>query len=494
MKRLFLSSAALVASGGLAAAEIAVGGDASMGVKYDGSDVSVAHDVDLELAFSGQTDGGLSFGVAAVFTNQHGVTSTVTSMPNVVSVDLSLDYGDDTKRLARIETGSGTTHYADDGSTPVFSYESIGQNGTRLASSGMQVYLDSGVILPGQGVYNRDLGSGDFVATPVTKGQQFVALGAGDDGSALVSGIQWEHVDVTDDSTSNYNLDQISVMYLDENRYAVSPIAFDTSSASTGLPSNADAASSNNELAVVQRDADGNWSLVYIYDYNGDDLTATGGSAPSGFAGRVADGDLDAGNDDVTGDAATVSAEAQAVLENIRMRLGEYTVFVNDPTAPAIVTDTMDKMATGTLEYTQSVADGSASGTLNNDATVHLSGGFGKITVGSVDAADAGAVGMGDIGYDGIGVDDVAEALRNKSSADFLYEFSAAGAGIAISADAGGDDAALGVAQNKLAGVSMGGCGQAAGGGRRWPLQSSRRNYRGSRAAAVSPHCRGRFR
>ncbi len=57
-----------------------------------------------------------------------------------------------------------------------------------------------------------------------------------------------------------------------------------------------------------------------------------------------------------------------------------------------------------------------------DDATVWVEGEWGKLTVGDVDTAVEAVVGgIADIGWDGLGVDDVAEALRGDGTADILY-------------------------------------------------------------------------
>ncbi len=55
------------------------------------------------------------------------------------------------------------------------------------------------------------------------------------------------------------------------------------------------------------------------------------------------------------------------------------------------------------------------------DAVVYIEGGFGKLAAGDVDSADAAVTGLGDLGFDGIGTDDVAEAQRGSTDANLLY-------------------------------------------------------------------------
>ena len=63
MKRILLASTALVMSAGIAAAEVAVGGDGRMGVQsLDGGDVKFSSRVRISFTASGETDNGLTFG------------------------------------------------------------------------------------------------------------------------------------------------------------------------------------------------------------------------------------------------------------------------------------------------------------------------------------------------------------------------------------------------------------------------------------------------
>lgn len=62
MKKLLIATTALVATAGVAAAEVAVSGDGYMGVVYNGADLNFASRVRVAFELSGETDGGLSFG------------------------------------------------------------------------------------------------------------------------------------------------------------------------------------------------------------------------------------------------------------------------------------------------------------------------------------------------------------------------------------------------------------------------------------------------
>jgi outer membrane protein OmpU len=66
------------------------------------------------------------------------------------------------------------------------------------------------------------------------------------------------------------------------------------------------------------------------------------------------------------------------------------------------------------------------------DAEVYISGGFGKISFGNQDNA-ADGVGLADVGYQGVGVDDDIEALDNRGSADINYSTSINGINVVLS-------------------------------------------------------------
>lgn len=64
MKKLLLASTALVMSAGVAAADVALSGNARMGFIYDGNDVQMTSRARVTFTMSGETDGGLAFGAS----------------------------------------------------------------------------------------------------------------------------------------------------------------------------------------------------------------------------------------------------------------------------------------------------------------------------------------------------------------------------------------------------------------------------------------------
>lgn len=75
------------------------------------------------------------------------------------------------------------------------------------------------------------------------------------------------------------------------------------------------------------------------------------------------------------------------------------------------------------------------------DTEVHVEGGFGKLTVGAVGSASDAKLGLGDIGYSGLGTDNVAEVLIDAAdSGNLMYTGSFGDFGVALSYDMNGTE------------------------------------------------------
>ncbi len=81
MKKILLATTVLVATSGIAAAEVALSGTARMGLIHDGNDTFFTSRVRVEFTMSGETDGGLAFG-AKVRNDQIGNGGTPTGTNN----------------------------------------------------------------------------------------------------------------------------------------------------------------------------------------------------------------------------------------------------------------------------------------------------------------------------------------------------------------------------------------------------------------------------
>ena len=107
MKKLLLASTALVMSAGVAAAEVALSGNARMGFIYDGDDVLMTSRARVTFTMSGETDGGLAFG--AKFDADDAVAAQGNTRMTSGTVFISGEFGKltfgDTSSAARAAAG-----------------------------------------------------------------------------------------------------------------------------------------------------------------------------------------------------------------------------------------------------------------------------------------------------------------------------------------------------------------------------------------------------
>ena len=137
MKRIFLTSTALVAIGGMAAADVSVSGSAEMGVSgTNDTDTKLHRDIRVKFGLSGATDTGLSFGASADF--HHAGKYRAGGSEGAIHVSgafgtLTLGNTDGAFDKALTEVGSGTA-IADDHTSHK------GYNG----NSGLDGFTDNG--------------------------------------------------------------------------------------------------------------------------------------------------------------------------------------------------------------------------------------------------------------------------------------------------------------------------------------------------------------
>jgi outer membrane protein OmpU len=92
MKKILLASTALVGFAGVAAAEVSISGYAEMGIiGGSNTDAQFFNDVDVTFSMSGETDGGLSFGVSVDLDESAAIGSA--TVENEVAVFISGDFG-----------------------------------------------------------------------------------------------------------------------------------------------------------------------------------------------------------------------------------------------------------------------------------------------------------------------------------------------------------------------------------------------------------------
>jgi outer membrane protein OmpU len=93
MKKILLATTALVATAGFAAAEISWSGSANMGVKYSDNGTTQVHDeIDIGMAATGETDGGIAWRVEMGIDSDNTDASR-TGVVDAGSVSISGDFG-----------------------------------------------------------------------------------------------------------------------------------------------------------------------------------------------------------------------------------------------------------------------------------------------------------------------------------------------------------------------------------------------------------------
>jgi len=93
MKKILLASTALVATTGFAAAELTWSGGANMGMKYSDNGTTTVHqEIDLGVAASGETDGGIGWSVEMGLDSQTA-DGTPTNGADTGSASISGDFG-----------------------------------------------------------------------------------------------------------------------------------------------------------------------------------------------------------------------------------------------------------------------------------------------------------------------------------------------------------------------------------------------------------------
>ena len=106
MKKILLATTALVATTGFAAAEMTWSGSANVGLKYSDNGTTTVHEeIDLGMAATGETDGGIGWKVEMGL-DSNNTDSTAAGAADVGSVHLSGDFG--TIKVGNVST-AGTS-------------------------------------------------------------------------------------------------------------------------------------------------------------------------------------------------------------------------------------------------------------------------------------------------------------------------------------------------------------------------------------------------
>ena len=121
MKKVLFASTALVAFAGAASADVALSGNAEMGIFNPDTDVQFFTDIDVTFTMSGETDGGLTFG-AAIDIDETTLADGDGDATGVAGLDGILGTADDD--LSQLDNGVGSNgafgDNSDDGGIAIF--------------------------------------------------------------------------------------------------------------------------------------------------------------------------------------------------------------------------------------------------------------------------------------------------------------------------------------------------------------------------------------
>lgn len=84
MKKILFASTALVATAGVASAEISFGGSANFGIADTGSGAIVKNEIDFDIKGSGETDGGIKFGASLDLDGSHSDSADGTTSNTII--------------------------------------------------------------------------------------------------------------------------------------------------------------------------------------------------------------------------------------------------------------------------------------------------------------------------------------------------------------------------------------------------------------------------
>ncbi len=395
MKRLtLLTAAGLLASAPLFAMDgggVSISGEANFGVKFAESDddskseLQFHHEFDVKFSASGTTDGGIGFGGSMTIDNTESVSGrTAVAAP----------------------TGYIVTGEEDDGYLDArFGFDTLGLTEGDVIVSGSKNNLsgyEKATVARHVGDYTRTLGIG-----------RTYNAGVGDNSLAGIINL------ITTDGTSGTTADTLENVVI-----TVGGLQFDVKSA---VYKDVDGDSSINasDTIVITLQDDTKVTLTYATDANG-----------------TRDGDG-------AGWQINLSAD-QAAADAITPNTAEYILadddFVVNPVTVSGSRLIGDEKVAASEAYIAALSGSiteADSQSVNNHGEVYISMDMHKLTIGSdLDAADKLAGGLKDPGFDGIGIDDVAEGPYGESAADVRYDGDFGVASVAISYGDNAGDAA----------------------------------------------------
>lgn len=190
MKKLLIASTALVVSAGFAAADVAVTGGASMGVKFNDGDMEMHNEIDFNIVGSGTTDGGLTFG-ASLDVDGEDNDNTETHTVSDAEVYISGAFG--TLTVGGVSNGGDIGGISDLGFDDI-GVDDAGENGRNQGGFNTHYKNTFGDITVTASISTDPNDSGDYgLGVAFTAGDISVAVGTSHDDS---SGDTGSHITV----------------------------------------------------------------------------------------------------------------------------------------------------------------------------------------------------------------------------------------------------------------------------------------------------------
>ena len=411
MRKLSLLAAAAMVAGGSAFAMdgggVSISGEANFGVKFAESDddskneLQFHHEFKVTFAASGTTDGGIGFGGEMTLDNTESVSrGTAKAAPTgvlitkaqadafaaVYNTDGTLKSTATAAQLALVNAFEAKYGISAAG----FTENDVVENGSKTAFSGYQKATVKGVSIPS--VFSV---AGELEGTP--RGAiQVSTLNPllFSTGTANTDDTRHIHRNVTEVTILTGDGTNANASRTIKNVISVSVLDDTADGDGTEATDDNNALDEGEQIRITYLDDEGR-EQTRLFTYS-----ATG-------VGTVA------GN-------ATTAGSLNGVLE------------IKDTTT--IVSPQKKTLSEAYIAGLSASVDDADKHSVDNHGEVYISMDMHKLTIGSdLDAADKVAGGLADPGFDGIGIDDVAEGVWGKSAADVRYDGDFGVAKVAIS-------------------------------------------------------------
>ena len=429
MRKLSLLAAAAMVAGGSAFAMdgggVSISGEANFGVKFAESDddskndLQFHHEFKVTFAASGTTDGGIGFGGEMTLDNTESVTSGKVTPAKTGYIVKATDL-----------TGPGKIAFEAKYGIPVtgLSAGDVIETGSKANLSGWGKTTNAALLARYAGTYKETSTTTTYVANsdlPVT--------GNLSSGGGLVQYLATMLEDDVRVQRKDAVTDIASIKVGDITIHNIKSVKF--TEVSVGGDSGTGTADTDFTDGVTVEATDTitielNDGIKYVFTYVADDAngTRTGTAAGWQFNLRPAADGVEA----ITADNAFYILAADQVSVTTVSATGSRLAGTEKVAASQAYIDSLSASVAASDKQK-----------VNNHGEVYISMDMHKLTIGSdLDAADKLAGGLADPGFDGIGIDDVAEGIYGKSAKQVRYDGDFGVASVAISYGDNAGDAA----------------------------------------------------